>query len=425
MQNEGNQPLLDGKAMTWAQVIVVAITIALNALDGFDVLSISFASPGIAKQWGIERTALGFVLSMELIGMAIGSVALGRAGDRFGRRPTALFSLALMTIGMFMVSNASGLTDLCIWRVMTGLVSEVSSARHRSLCVSLMVIGYPIGAVLGGMVTANLLKSHDWRAIFDFGAICTAIMIPLVWLLVPETPGFIIAKRASGALEKLNRTLAKLGHQPVAELPPAPAQTIGQSFMALFAPGLARNTILLTIAYFTQIISFYFILKWTPKIVVDMGFDPSSAGGVLVWANVGGALGGATFGLATRFISLKLTSLLALVASACMIVVFGQSSADLHTLAMLAGIGGFCTNAAMVGLYNLAAVTFPTELRSSGTGFTIGVGRGGAVLGPPLAGALFESGYSLPMVAGVMALGSVAALLAVAGLKVSAPYSTE
>jgi len=47
MQNEGNQPLLDGKAMTWAQVIVVAITIALNALDGFDVLSISFASPGV------------------------------------------------------------------------------------------------------------------------------------------------------------------------------------------------------------------------------------------------------------------------------------------------------------------------------------------------------------------------------------------
>jgi hypothetical protein len=51
--------------MSPMQVAVVGITIALNALDGFDILSISFASPGIAKEWGIDRAALGIVLSME------------------------------------------------------------------------------------------------------------------------------------------------------------------------------------------------------------------------------------------------------------------------------------------------------------------------------------------------------------------------
>ena len=68
--------------MSRLQMVVVAITVALNALDGFDVLSISFASPGIAQEWGIDRAALGIVLSMELIGMAIGSIFLGSVADR-------------------------------------------------------------------------------------------------------------------------------------------------------------------------------------------------------------------------------------------------------------------------------------------------------------------------------------------------------
>ena len=73
--------------MSAVQIIAVVMCVLLNALDGFDVLSISFASPGIASEWGIERGALGVVLSMELIGMAVGSLVIGPFADRFGRRP--------------------------------------------------------------------------------------------------------------------------------------------------------------------------------------------------------------------------------------------------------------------------------------------------------------------------------------------------
>ena len=82
----------------WAAVIV---TVGLNAMDGFDVLSISFAAPGIAKEWGIDKAALGWVLSTELLGMAIGSVLLGGVADKIGRRPTILGCLVAMGIGMF------------------------------------------------------------------------------------------------------------------------------------------------------------------------------------------------------------------------------------------------------------------------------------------------------------------------------------
>src|SRR6188768_2792597 len=99
---------LSESPMSSAQLIAVVITIALNALDGFDVLSISFASPGIATEWGIDRAALGFVLSMELIGMALGSIFLGGLADKIGRRPTVLGCLVVMALGMFMVTTSSG-----------------------------------------------------------------------------------------------------------------------------------------------------------------------------------------------------------------------------------------------------------------------------------------------------------------------------
>jgi MFS family permease len=76
--------------MSALQTLVVATTVGLTALDGFDVLSISFAAPGIATEWGIDRAAPGVVLSMELFGMALGALVLGGMADRFGRRPTML-----------------------------------------------------------------------------------------------------------------------------------------------------------------------------------------------------------------------------------------------------------------------------------------------------------------------------------------------
>ena len=181
------------------QVIAVTMMVVLNALDGFDVLSISFASPGIAREWGIDRAALGVVLAMELIGMAIGSVLLGRLSDRIGRRQTMLICLVIMTVGMFMVTTVSTITELSVWRVITGLgiggmlasinavAAEFSSSRRKHLSVSLTTIGYPIGAVIGGTIAAQLLKTYDWRSVFYLGTAMTVVCVPLVYLFVPES----------------------------------------------------------------------------------------------------------------------------------------------------------------------------------------------------------------------------------------------
>jgi MFS family permease len=192
------------------------------------------------------------------------------------------------------------------------------------------------------------------------------------------------------------------------------------SIAALFTPALTATTLLVTIAYFGHITTFYFILKWTPKIVADMGFAPGLAAGVLVWTNVGGALGGALFGLLTLRFGLKPLTLAVLLLSVIMVAAFGRGSDDLHQLALMAGAAGFFTEAGIVGLYTVLAQVFPTHLRASGTGFAIGVGRGGAALAPIIAGLLFQAGYGLQAVAIVMGSGSLIAAGALLGLSSTA-----
>jgi MFS family permease len=324
--------------MSRLQVGAVAITVGLNALDGFDVLSISFASPGIAREWGIDRAALGFVLMMELLGMGLGSVLLGGVADRIGRRWMLLGCLAVMTGGMLAATNA--------------VAAEFSNSRRRGLCVSLM------------------------------------------------------------ALAKINRSLARMGHAVVNALPTLSVETRERSVTDIFSANLVRVTALMTLAYFLHITTFYFILKWVPKIVVDMGFTPSAAAGVLVWANVGGATGGAVLGLLSLRFGLKHLTMFVLGMSTLMVAVFGRGQATLAQLSLVCAMTGLFTNAGVVGLYGIMAQVFPTHVRATGTGFTIGIGRAGSMLAPIIAGFLFRAGYDLEFVAVTMGVGSPVAAVA-------------
>src|SRR6516225_6625897 len=185
MTGKDPKSIIDDGAMGSAQWVAVLVTVGLNALDGFDVLSISFASPGIARDWGIDKATLGWVLSMELFGMAAGSLLLG--------------CVIAMAAGMFGAAHAHGVADLLPWRLLTGLgiggtlaainaaAAELSSRRWRNFAMALMVIGYPLGGVFRGLIVQKLLASAGWRTVFVFGAAATAAFLPLVWWLVPES----------------------------------------------------------------------------------------------------------------------------------------------------------------------------------------------------------------------------------------------
>lgn len=407
--------------MRAAQIVVVALCIALNALDGFDVLAISFAAPGIAAEWGIDKATLGLVLSMELFGMAAGSVVIGNVADRIGRRPTILGCLVVMAIGMGAASMAGDVRILSAARLFTGLgiggmlsstsamVAEFSNDRRRGLNVSLNIAGYSTGAILGGLVASALLAgSGDWRSVFQFGAIATLAAIPLAVFLLPESIESLIARRRADALTRVNATLARLGRAPIERLPPA-ERVEKPSPLALFSRRYRGATLLLTAAYFAQIILFYYVQKWIPKIVVDMGFDPASAGRVLVAANVGNLAGAIAIGLTAQRFALRPLVIGAMLAGVAAIAVFGLGFRDLAKLSAAAALAAFFINAGVVGIYPILAATYPAALRASGTGFVIGIGRGGSAIGPIIAGTLFAGGNGLFAVSLTMGLGGLIA----------------
>ena len=420
--NSDPRDVIAQSPMSRLQIVVVGITIALNALDGFDILSISFASPGIATEWGIDRAALGIVLSMELIGMAIGSIVLGGVADKIGRRPTILGCLAVMAFGMLMATTVTGLVDLSIWRVVTGLgiggmlaainavAAEFSNTKRRHLSVSLMSIGYPVGAVTrrhrgsaapaGQRLALGLLFRRGRHGRID--------------------SDHVLRDARVGPLARAQATRRVRSKRSIEPWPAwdirrrrrcqrSPPTCDSARSADIFGPGLIGVTAIVTLAYFFHITTFYFILKWVPKIVADFGFAASSAAGVLVWTNVGGALGGTVLGFLTLRFGVKGLTIVVMVLSTVMVALFGRTPPDLQRLSMICAAAGFCTNAAIVGMYTIIAQAFPTHVRASGTGFAIGVGRGGSVLAPIIAGFLFTAGYTLPTVALMMSIGSLVA----------------
>jgi MFS family permease len=326
-----------------------------------------------------------------------------------------------MAAGMFMATTVRSTVDLSIYRVITGLgiggmlatinaiAAEFSNAKRRHMSVSIMSIGYPVGAVTGGLIAAQLLKSHDWRSVFYFGASVTAVLIPIVFFLVPESVHWLARRQPPRALDRINAALRRMGHVAVTALPDITAVERKRTSAELFTPGLVATTTIVTLAYFFHVTTFYYIIKWVPKIVADFGFAASSAAGVLVWVNVGGAIGGTVFGFLTNRFSVKGLTIAVLVLSTLAVTVFGRTPADLQQLSLICAAAGFCTNAGIVGLYAIIAQAFPTHARASGTGFAVGLGRGGSVLAPIIAGFLFTAGYSLPVVSLLMSLGSLVA----------------
>ncbi|MET0533191.1 MAG: MFS transporter [Steroidobacter sp.] len=410
--------------MTAFQKVAVAVCVALNALDGFDILAITFAGPGITREWGLGPGALGVVISTGLVGMTIGSLLIAPLADTRGRRPTILLCLVLMTLGMLLSATADSVVMLAVWRVITGLgiggmlasinamVAEYANDTRRDFCVGLMAIGYPLGGVLGGMASAWLLGHFDWRSIFVFGGVASAVISLAVWWRLPESLEFLVMRRPSGALDNINVILRRMRRPTIAELP-VRAQAEQMSIWKAFDNDLIARTALICAAYFLYMLTCYYALGWIPSIVAALGFSPSVGAQVSVWTNLGGIIGGTLLGYLARHFGLKALASGAMLATALALAVFGRTEPDLMALKIVAFVLGFFLFASAVALYATFVRVFPTHVRATGTGLAIGLGRFGGMLGPALGGWLMGIGTSRPGVATIMALGAALGAFAI------------
>src|SRR6185295_3198696 len=432
MTNNDPRSLLALSPMSSLQIIVCTRTVFLNALDGFDLLALSFATSGIMKDFGIEPSVgLGVVLTADLLGMAVGSFVLGGAADYIGRRRAILIFLVVMATGMYMCSHADNKEMLAGWRFFTGLgiggmlaainatAAEFSNDQSRRFWVALMTIGYPMGNILAALILSPMLKTHSWRVVFELGAGATAAMIPVVWFCVPESVSWLCRKQPDNALARINSALKRMGHAALDALPSLTAAPIKAPLADVFKKPYFGLTLLLVFAYFAHITTFYFILKWVAPIVTKPPFSlpPPVIADVLLRVSVGGAAGGAILGWLSLKRSLVYLTSGVLVLGMISVTVFGMGQNSLTELKIIVCICGFFTNAGIVGLYTLLALAYPTHLRATGTGVVIGAGRGGAALAPVLAGYLIGHKFSLQVVSVVMGCGSLMGAIALLFVK--------
>jgi len=416
---------IDAAPMSKVQTGAVAITVALSALDGYDVLSATFAAPAITAAWGVGKGALGIVLASGLAGMALGAFCLAPLADLFGRRKLIFLAVGLMGVGSLLTAFAGSVPELAVWRVLTGLgigacvavinpiAAEFANARRRPLAMSLMAMGYPVGGVIGAVLAAIVLKVSAWPNIFLIGAGAAALLFPIVALLLPESPAFLAASRKPGALEALNRLLDRLGQAPLGTLPVWPEAS--RRGYALILSGVQRRvTIQLALVGFLYSAVAYYTLSWLPQMVADAGFDPSKASVAALVANLVGIVGGVAFGLLGGALGVRRLTVAMMAGLGVAIAAFGVAPAHFGALVAVAAACGFFLFAGTAGLYATLAISFSDEGRASGSGFVSGVGRISSAIAPALAGALFASGWGRAEVSAAFAMCAILAAVVLA-----------
>lgn len=420
--------MLAERPMSRLQIFAVAISVALNALDGFDVLAITFAAPGIAKDWGIGPAQLGVALSSGLVGMALGSLLIAPFGDRHGRKPLILLCLLLMAGGMALTATATGLVSLCVWRVITGLgiggmvatinavAAEFANEKRRDFSVAVMTIGYPIGGLLGGFAVADLVEPYGWQSVFIFGAVATALFIPVVWFMLPESLEFLARIGTPEAHARIDALLDRMGHPRLGDNhAPPPDKARGGSFGELLGSRFRTLSLMLVAAYFLHIVTFYFFSGWLPKLMSDLGYSTPDAIRTSALMSLGGVIGGSALGWAAPRLGLVRLVMTAMIGTTVTFVIFGMVT-GLPALQAISFIAGACVFGGIVGLYALLARAFPPELRVTGTGLAIGIGRAGAIVGPLVGGFLIAAGLRIPLAIAIIGTAALGAALILAFL---------
>ncbi|MCG2635427.1 MAG: MFS transporter, partial [Gammaproteobacteria bacterium] len=333
---------------------------------------------------------------------------------------------------------AQGSGQLMFFRVLTGfgiggvlpslntLVAEYAPHRQRNLMVSLMHLGYPLGAIVGGLLASVLIPAQGWPAVFFVGGAAPLLLLPVVAKLLPESMVWLSRRSDDQSRRRLAGLLARLQLSEIsADAPPSAiagrSATSGggsSNLTALFRDVPPGNTLLLWIAFFMGYLAIYFLMSWIPTILVDAGYALKQGINAGIVINLGGAIG--------MLLLARLTThsqpgrRIGLFFAGATFAMFGigqmaHSSTGILIMGFACGLLGL---GALIGLYTFAARLYPAPVRATGTGWAIGLGRFGAILGPAVGGLLIALEWALPSYFTLLALPFAVAAVAVSLIRI-------
>lgn len=390
---------------------VTALCAVIAMLDGFDTQAIAYVAPRIAEDWGLTPSAFGPIFAVGLLGLTVGAFVLSPAADRFGRKTVILISTALFGLFALLTATSDTMNQLLAYRFLTGiglgaampniiaLTSEYAPERLRATLVTVMFCGFPLGSTIGGLFSTWLIARYDWHSVFVVGGALPLLLLPVLMVSLPESVRFLVARgapesRIARIVRRMDPTISTA--ECIGQLKDEQSGAAkGFSVFQLFAQGRAPVTGLLWVAFFMNLLVMYFLVNWLPTLLKGAGLPLSMAILSTATLNLGGVVGAIVLGRLIDRFSPYIVLGSAYAASAAFIAVIAFGDTHLPTLLIGAALSGFGVVGAQIGCNALAASIYPTTIRATGVGWSLGVGRVGAIVGP-LAGGFMLAGHWTP-----------------------------
>ncbi len=390
-------------------------------MDGFDLQAIGFVGPALRREFHIPADTMGTLFSAALVGVLFGSLLFSMLADRIGRRPVLIGVTLYFSALSLVTARADTVDHLILIRFLAGLglggimpnamalVGEYSSSRLRVMSMMVVSNGFTLGAAFGGPIAAWLIPNYGWRGVFYFGAMTPLVIALLMFLLLPESLQFLALRGHNR--EQIVRSLRRL--DPAVEISPATEfvtpeeRKRGVPIVHLFHDGRALGTLLLWVVNFMNLLNIYFLSNWLPIVVSSAGYSNTIAVNSASVLQIGGVVG--TLILSSFVPKFGFTPVLtASFGLACLsIALIGQPGISLTVLLAMVFLAGFGIPGSQAGLNAFAATYYPTDLRSTGVGSGLGIGRIGSIVGPLVGGLLLArhwTAHQLFLAAAVPAL---------------------
>jgi AAHS family 4-hydroxybenzoate transporter-like MFS transporter len=384
------------------QLRVVLLCALVQAFDGFDLGTIGMAAPSLSKAWGVAPPLFTTAFVMSSVGILVGALLSGPLGDRFGRKPLLIISVAFIGVFSVLSAFAWSIPSITVMRFLTGLgiggampvtvalTSDYSPIHRRGTLIMLMFCGNTLGGFLGGQLVAQILPIFGWQSIFLAGGIPPLVLIPFLMIFLPESPRFLIAHRGDApATQDILRQL-NIGAQAAASKLVDVAQ--GNPVQQLFTGGLALSTILLWIAFFANLLNMYLFSYWMPTVLTLSGFKPENAIFYASMFQLGGILSTILLGpMIDRFGAPRVLAC-SFASGVIFVLAIGLYNLPAPFIMIPILFAGGAMIGSQLGANAMAAGLYPARIRSTGVGWALGVGRLGGIAGPAIGGALLAFG---------------------------------
>ena len=427
--------IIDARPFGAFQLLVFAVCFLIALMDGANIQTMGLSAPLIAADLKLGAAQLGPVFAGSEFGFMLGALAFGPLADRFGRKTILVFCTLLFGCASLATVHAASFPSLLLLRVVTGiglggaapcfvsLTTEYVAERLRARVAALLWAAIPAGGVIAGFLGSQLIPAYGWKAMFYVSGGVPVLAALLVVLLVPESIRFLLSTGRQG--RRTERILARLGMRDTAtdgvRYVTHEVETRGLPLSLLFRDGRSSFTSLLWLAMFLNFLALIAVLAWTSTLLRSVGMSVADASIVMAWNNVGGMIGVAAAGKLMEKLGTYRFLAAVLATGALVVAATGIAAPDTTLCSICSGLAGLFVGGATSGLIAIAAMGYPTAIRSTGVGWALAAGRLGGATGPLLVGALVAGGHGVAQTFGLIGVPALLAGVAMLLMQRSGP----